>query len=166
MLSPELLKEGERQMTICNACRYCEGYCAVFPAMELRRSFTKTDLTYLANLCFDCRDCYYACQYAPPHEFGVNIPKLMAEVRMETYREFSWPAILSGLFKRNGLAVSLITAASLVAIFFCVLVFVGNDVLLAAHLGEGTFYQVVPYAAMTVPPLIIAVYGLVILLVG
>jgi citrate/tricarballylate utilization protein len=153
-------------MMICNACRYCEGYCAVFPAMEQRRIFTKADLTYLANLCFDCRDCYYACQYAPPHEFGVNIPKLMAEVRMETYREFSWPAILSGLFKRNGLAVSLITAASLVAIFFCVLVFVGNDVLLAAHLGEGTFYRVVPYAAMTVPPLIIAVYGLVILLVG
>ena len=32
-----LIKDGERQMTICNACRYCEGYCAVFPAMELRR---------------------------------------------------------------------------------------------------------------------------------
>jgi MinD superfamily P-loop ATPase len=57
---PELLKEGERQMTICNACRYCEGYCAVFPAMELRRTFSKGDLVYLANLCFDCRDCYYA----------------------------------------------------------------------------------------------------------
>ena len=31
--------EGERLMTICNACRYCEGYCAVWPAMELRRTF-------------------------------------------------------------------------------------------------------------------------------
>jgi citrate/tricarballylate utilization protein len=53
MPAPDLLKEGERQMMICNACRYCEGYCAVFPAMELRRSFTKADLTYLANLCFE-----------------------------------------------------------------------------------------------------------------
>ena len=33
----ELIEEAERQMVICNACRYCEGYCAVFPAMELRR---------------------------------------------------------------------------------------------------------------------------------
>jgi citrate/tricarballylate utilization protein len=23
--------EARRQMEICNACRYCEGYCAVFP---------------------------------------------------------------------------------------------------------------------------------------
>ena len=81
----DLVKDGARQMTICNACRYCEGYCAVFPAMEQRRIFTKADLTYLANLCFDCRDCYYACQYAPPHEFGVNIPKLMSGLRADTW---------------------------------------------------------------------------------
>jgi len=162
--APDLLKDGARQMMVCNACRYCEGYCAVFPAMEQRRIFTKADLTYLANLCFDCRDCYYACQYAPPHEFGVNLPKLMAELRADTYRDFSWPAILSGLFKRNGLAVSLISAGALVTILLLVLVFMGTDVLLATHLGEGTFYRVVPYAAMTVPPLFIALYGFVILL--
>ena len=61
-------------MTICNACRYCEGFCAVFPAMELRRTFTDQDLKYLANLCHNCRGCYYACQYAPPHEFNLNVP--------------------------------------------------------------------------------------------
>ena len=27
-----------RVMQICNACRYCEGFCAVFPAMERRRT--------------------------------------------------------------------------------------------------------------------------------
>jgi citrate/tricarballylate utilization protein len=166
MPAPDLLKDGARQMMICNACRYCEGYCAVFPAMEQRRIFTKADLTYLANLCFDCRDCYYACQYAPPHEFGVNIPKLMSELRADTYREFSWPAILSGLFKRNGMAVTLITGGALAMIFFFVLVFVGRDVLLATHLGEGTFYRVIPYAAMTVPPLIIALYGVAVLFAG
>jgi citrate/tricarballylate utilization protein len=108
-------------MMICNACRYCEDYCAVFPAMEQRRMFTKADLVYLANLCFDCRDCYYACQHAPPHEFGVNIPKLMAELRTETYREHSWPAILSGLLRRNGLAVSLITGGATLVVFILVL---------------------------------------------
>jgi citrate/tricarballylate utilization protein len=166
MPAPELLEDGERQMRICNACRYCEGYCAVFPAMELRRNFTKADLVYLANLCFDCRDCYYACQYAPPHEFGVNIPKLMSELRADTYREYSWPAILSALFKRNGLAVGLITAAALLIVSVLVLVFMGRDALLATHLGEGAFYRVVPFVAMTLPPSIIALYGMAVLFAG
>jgi citrate/tricarballylate utilization protein len=166
MPAPELVKEGDRQMRICNACRYCEGYCAVFPAMESRRTFTKADLLYLANLCFDCRDCYYACQYAPPHEFGVNIPKLMAELRADTYRDFSWPAMLSGLFKRNGLGVGLVIVAALLMILILVLTLTGRDVLLATHLGGGAFYRVVPYAAMTVPPLIIALYSSAVLSAG
>ena len=66
--------EARRVMTICNACRYCEGFCAVFPAMELRLEFAAGDLIYLANLCHDCGACYHACQYAPPHEFAVNVP--------------------------------------------------------------------------------------------
>src|SRR5215467_11183577 len=166
MPASDLLKDGARQMMICNACRYCEGYCAVFPAMERRRIFTKADLSYLANLCFDCRDCYYACQYAPPHEFGVNIPKLMSELRADTYREFSWPAIFSCLFKRNGLAVALVTAGALIVIGMIAVWFAGRDELFATYFGEGSFYRVVPYAAMTVPPLIIALYGLAVLFAG
>ena len=166
MPDSELIKEGARQMAICNACRYCEGFCAVFRAMEQRRIFTKADLTYLANLCFDCRDCYYACQYAPPHEFAVNIPKVMAQVRADTYREYSWPAIFSGLFKRNGLAVSAITIGALVAVILLVLVLVGHEALFATHLGEGSFYRVVPYIAMTIPPLVIFVYGFAVLIAG
>ena len=95
MPSPELLKEAERLMTICNACRYCEGYCAVFPAMERRRTFTVQDLAYLSNLCFDCRACFYACPYSPPHEFAVNIPKTFAELRMDTYQDYTWPRLFS-----------------------------------------------------------------------
>ena len=45
------LAEADRLMTVCNACRYCEGLCAVFPAMEMRRVFPDGDLNYLANLC-------------------------------------------------------------------------------------------------------------------
>jgi citrate/tricarballylate utilization protein len=166
MAGLDLLKEGARQMTICNACRYCEGYCAVFPAMEKRRIFTKADLTYLANLCFDCRDCYYACQYAPPHEFAVNVPKLMSELRADTYREFTWPALLAGLFKHNALAAGVITAASMIIILALVLVFQGPPVLFAVHLGEGAFYRVVPFIAMTVPPSLIALYGLAVFTIG
>ena len=57
--------EAKRQMEICNACRYCEGYCAVFPAMALRRDFAAGDLTHLANLCHGCKGCYCLLYTSP-----------------------------------------------------------------------------------------------------
>lgn len=85
-----------RVMTICNACRYCEGYCAVFPAMERLTVFDKASLAYLANLCHNCAECYYACPYTPPHEFAVNVPKLLAELRAQSYRENARPRWYGG----------------------------------------------------------------------
>jgi len=88
------IAEGGRLMVICNACRYCEGYCAVFPAMERRLSFNEADLNYLANLCHNCSECYYSCQYAPPHEFSVNVPKVFAQIRARSYRKYAWPGFM------------------------------------------------------------------------
>jgi citrate/tricarballylate utilization protein len=81
-----LLAEAQRQLTICNSCRYCEGYCAVFPAVERHTEVATADIPHLANLCHDCRACYYACMYAPPHEFGVNPPAILGQIRRATYR--------------------------------------------------------------------------------
>jgi len=91
----QLIEEGQRLMAICNACRYCEGFCAVFPAMERRLAFNEADIHYLANLCHNCAECYYACQYAPPHEFAVNVPKVFAEIRALSYAKYAWPGFLS-----------------------------------------------------------------------
>ena len=88
----EALREGARILTICNACRYCEGYCAVFPALERRVSFSAADMNYLANLCHSCAECYYACPYTPPHEFAVNVPKTLSEIRVASYHQYGWPA--------------------------------------------------------------------------
>src|SRR5947207_15618863 len=93
--------EVGRVMQICNACRYCEGFCAVFPAMTRRLEFGKADINYLANLCHNCGACLYACQYAPPHEFAVNVPRAMAKVRLETYTELAWPRAFASLHKRH-----------------------------------------------------------------
>src|SRR6267143_21467 len=79
MPGPDVFQEANRQLIICNACRYCEGYCPVFRAIETRRDFNKGDVFYLSNLCHDCRACYYACMFTPPHEFAVNIPKILAD---------------------------------------------------------------------------------------
>ena len=81
--------EVERVLQICNACRYCEGFCAVFPAMTRRLEFPAADVHYLANLCHNCGACLHACQYAPPHEFAVNVPQALATVRGQTYADYA-----------------------------------------------------------------------------
>ena len=70
-------------------------------------NFTSADLDYLANLCHNCAECYYACQYAPPHEFAVNVPKTLAEIRVRSYQHYAWPAALASVFRRNGWVAAL-----------------------------------------------------------
>ncbi len=112
MLSAAEAEVG-RALQICNACRYCEGFCAVFPAMTRRLEFGRDDVHYLANLCHGCGACLHACQYAPPHEFAVNVPRAMAAVRVQTYTEYAWPRALGALYRRNGLSLALALAAGL-----------------------------------------------------
>jgi citrate/tricarballylate utilization protein len=141
-------KEVARIMQICNACRYCEGFCAVFPAMTRRLAFdNKADLNYLANLCHNCGACLHACQYAPPHEFGVNVPQSMAKVRKETYTTYAWPAPLGQLYERNGLALSMATAFGVA--LFLILAIISQGTLWHEPLA-GDFYAVFPHNTMVV----------------
>jgi citrate/tricarballylate utilization protein len=126
------MREGDRLMTICNSCRYCEGYCAVFPAMERRIEFPDSDLNYLANLCHNCTDCLQACQYAPPHEFAVDVPKILAEIRRESYRQYAKPVgVLSGG-----------TVAALAAVL------VAAGLVFTPHAAGGDFYAAIPHGLM------------------
>jgi citrate/tricarballylate utilization protein len=131
--------EVSRQMQICNACRYCEGFCAVFPAMTRRLEFGKADVHYLANLCHNCGACLHACQYAPPHEFAVNVPQAMARVRLDTYGDYAWPSALGRLYRRNGLTLALATAFALV--LFLLLALLARGTLLPGPL-QGNFYAI------------------------
>ncbi|WP_274425365.1 tricarballylate utilization 4Fe-4S protein TcuB [Chelativorans sp. YIM 93263] len=139
------ITEAERLMTICNSCRYCEGLCAVFPAMEMRRAFSSGDLNYLANLCHGCGACYVDCQFAPPHEFDVNVPKVLAQVRNDSYRSYAWPAFLQPMFDRNGLAIALVTALSIAAFILGFALWHEPGVLFAE---TGNFYRVMPHTTM------------------
>jgi citrate/tricarballylate utilization protein len=143
----ELTRAGAHMMTVCNACRYCEQYCPVFPAMEQRLTFAKPDLTYLANLCHNCGECLYACQYAPPHEFGINVPKMMATLRLRTYEEYAWPRSLGAAFRHNSLLTGLLLAAGLIAVMGAAAFATNGAVLLSPGSGAD-FYAVVPHAVM------------------
>ena len=134
--------EVGRVLQICNACRYCEGFCAVFPAMTRRLEFGKADINYLANLCHNCGACLYACQYASPHEFAVDVPRAMADVRVHTYADYAWPAALGALYKRNGLTLALAVAIGL-ALFMVLAVSMAGSLLRTPLAGN--FYAVFPH---------------------
>lgn len=140
------LTENEEQvkqaLQICNACRYCETFCAVFPAMTKRLEFNEADIHYLANLCHNCGACLHACQYAPPHEFGVNIPQAMAQVRLETYQKFAVPQSFGKLYQKAG--ITLVSALVVTFIMFLLAgsLLQGNDLF---GLYAGNFYAIFPH---------------------
>lgn len=132
--------EARRQMEICNACRYCEGFCSVFPAMTRHRSFTDADMTHLANLCHNCRGCYYSCQFTEPHEFNLNVPAALGEVRQQSWERLAWPGAFSRLFHENGVALVAAMAAGLAVMFAALQA-------LRPESGEG-FYAYLSHGAM------------------
>ncbi len=152
--------EVGRIMQICNACRYCEGFCAVFPAMTRRLEFSQADVHYLANLCHNCGACLHACQYAPPHEFAVNVPQAMAKVRARTYSDFAWPSGFGALYRNNGVTLALALAGGLA--LFLVLALALNGSLFHAPLA-GDFYAIFPHnllVSMFAPVFLLAALAL------
>ena len=119
-MDAKVIQEAQRQAEICNACRYCEGYCAVFPAMFAERVFSEGNIAQLANLCHNCRGCYYACQYTEPHVFALNLPAALADARQASWQEFAWPGAFARLFDRAGVVIASALALCLALLFWLV----------------------------------------------
>ncbi|WP_417743295.1 tricarballylate utilization 4Fe-4S protein TcuB [Salipiger sp.] len=139
-MQTDLLQEARRQAEVCNACRYCEGYCSVFPALHAERAFSDGDLTQLANLCHNCRGCYYACQYTAPHEFDLNLPQALANVRQDSWEELAFPKAAGKAFQKNGLMIALATVIGFALLFWAAKA-------LSSQGGEG-FYAVLSHNAI------------------
>jgi citrate/tricarballylate utilization protein len=152
----DALRKAEHEMVVCNACRYCEAYCPVFQAMEQRIVFSPGDLTYLANLCHNCGECLYACQYAPPHEFGIDVPKTMSKLRVESYESFAWPSFAAAAFRWPWA-----TTLAAVAVSALVLsVFVGRP-FTGRQIAAADFYGIISHATMVT---IFGIAGLLVVL--
>ncbi len=153
----DLINEARRQAEICNACRYCEGYCSVFPAMHAGRDFADGDITQLANLCHNCRGCYYACQFTAPHEFDLNLPAALAEVRRDSWESFAWPQPLARRFHTHGGVIAAALVVGMALLFWAIQTFGGD--------GQG-FYAALSHGAMVAIFLPAFFLPLVSLLVG
>jgi citrate/tricarballylate utilization protein len=152
------IEEAKRQLTVCNACRYCEGYCAVFPALARRTEVTDGDAILLANLCHDCRACHQACMFTLPHQFALNLPAALSEVRVLTYTRYSWPQRLAAMFRRPRIAAAAWFLAGLLIVLVAVGATGGLGTFFQADGDPGAFYRVIPYVALVAGGLAAAAY--------
>ena len=104
-------------------------------ALHAERAFSDGDLTQLANLCHNCRGCYYACQYTAPHEFALNLPQALANVRQDSWEEFAFPRVAGQAFQKSGLRIALATVLGFALLIWAMLSLAsaGGEAFLRGH---------------------------------
>lgn len=147
--------ESIRQYMICNACRHCEGFCPVWDAMERRNFLDAKDIKYFSYLCHDCRDCFYACPYSEPHEYGLNIPKLNSDTRVEIHRNETWPKPLTRILNGTYVAGTGVLLISAVLLFLVVIYLSG---LSSLYSPQPSVYSVVPYDFLVIVGMVLGIY--------
>ncbi|MEO8467431.1 MAG: tricarballylate utilization 4Fe-4S protein TcuB [Gammaproteobacteria bacterium] len=145
MQAAEQSREAARVLAVCNACRYCEQYCPAFQALEQRITFASADVNYLANLCHGCGECLYACQYAPPHEFAINVPQTLAAARVLSYEQYAWPAAFAGMFRAQSIATALLLALAFTVVLLGATLALNDG---ALNTADADFYAVIPHAVL------------------
>jgi citrate/tricarballylate utilization protein len=163
MRNDEVVLEATRQMNICNSCRYCAGYCSVWPALERRTNLQEADVVHLANLCHDCRDCYFACMYTEPHEFGLNPPKVFAELRERSYQDYTWPGRLFVGKTATITTILLTIIATAVLVWFAYLTDAFANFFVAA---EGDPYSIIRKELMILSAIVPSTWAIIVTVRG
>lgn len=159
---PLLVAEATRQLDICNACRYCEGLCAVFPALERRNVLDAGDVSQLANLCHDCRACFDACMYSAPHEFDLDLPKALSAVRAADYQRHVWPRRVPRAF--SGWSGVLLGGLPSVAVVLALAVaHAGWSGLVRSDGRAASPYELLPYPVLVALMAVAALYSVVVM---
>jgi citrate/tricarballylate utilization protein len=152
---------------MCTSCRLCWRVCAVFPALELRRTLASGDVAYLANLCHDCRACFSICPFKARsrHARGIDIPALLAKARARTYEEFARPRRLWRLLAAPR---SLSVVVALTLAFFAIIAVATGDPsrIVDAHDEERSFYHVIGHLWLVIPASAITAYVLAVVGAG
>jgi citrate/tricarballylate utilization protein len=167
LLGGDVLARASREFRLCNSCHLCLRICAVFPAVELRKTVTAGDVAYLANLCHDCRACFSICPFKARSKFdrGIDVPAAMAEARNQTYDRFARPRRLWRLLA--GPRPLWLVVALTLAFFTIVAAATGDPSrIVQAESGRQSFYDVIGYVWLLVPAMLISLYALGVVLAG
>ena len=97
--------EAARVMTVCNSCRYCEGICAVFPAMEMRAPNFSRATSITSPICAMAAAPFITIantrrRMSSPSTFPPPSPAVR---NGKSYRSHAWPAALVGPVRRQRL---------------------------------------------------------------
>ncbi|HLH25657.1 MAG TPA: anaerobic glycerol-3-phosphate dehydrogenase subunit C [Chloroflexota bacterium] len=89
-------REQRRQFEVCHGCRLCYNLCPAFPQLftyiddevdgETER-LTHAQMRHVDDLCYECKLCFIICPYTPPHEFAVDIPRLVLRAKAVNTRQ-------------------------------------------------------------------------------
>ncbi|MCL5048130.1 MAG: heterodisulfide reductase-related iron-sulfur binding cluster [Firmicutes bacterium] len=81
----DLRQELERVFDICHGCRLCFNLCPSFPTLfnaidshnGAVEKLSHTEQNQVIEECYQCKLCYIKCPYIPPHEWGLDFPRMM-----------------------------------------------------------------------------------------
>jgi CitB-like protein len=96
----------------------------------------------------DCRACYHACMYAPPHEFAVDPPTVLTAVRLASYRHYLPPA---GWPRPGWWPARNARAAAAVLVVVALLALVATTEGIGALLRHGSPYQAALLVTVLLP---------------
>jgi glycerol-3-phosphate dehydrogenase subunit C len=80
-----LQKELMRVWDICHGCRLCFNLCPSFGNLfkyidekdgEVK-DLSRVELNHVTDLCYQCKLCFVKCPYTPPHQWEVDVPRLL-----------------------------------------------------------------------------------------
>lgn len=123
-------------------------------------------MVYLANLCHDCRSCFDACPYAPPHELAVDIPLLMSTVRERTYAHYASPRWIAERVDRRLSFALAFSGFAVVGVVGATSLANGLEAMFTPRTGPGAFYEVVPWLAMMLPFSALTISSIAVLLLA
>jgi len=100
--------------------------------------------------------------YTEPHEFALNIPVVLAEVRVHDYRRYVWPRHEPRLF-RGWLGVFSGSLMATLILLVATVVSAGFSALFKGHPDAGSPYDLIPYPVLLVLFLLPAVFSVVVM---
>ena len=85
----DLLAEQRRQYDVCHGCRLCWNLCPAFPDLFNLTDSVEGEMEQISaerfgkmeELCFQCKLCWVVCPYTAPHEYDLDVPRLIARSR-------------------------------------------------------------------------------------
>jgi len=94
------------------------------------------------------------------------VPKVLAQVRADSYAAYAWPRAFAPMFARNGLMISIVAALSVAAFILGFAAWNDASVIFGTHVGPGAFYRLMPHNAMAGLFGLVFLYAIVALAMG